>query len=97
MASLVVGFGASVWGILVATIRQHVAPNALLGRVYSASRFISWGVGPLGAALAATVAVVWNIRIMFATGGIVTVCLLLLFLTVLPSRMLEILEEKTKN
>ncbi len=97
MACFAAGFGASVWVILVATIRQKVTPNTLMGRVYSASRFISWGVGPLGAALAAAVAEVWTIQIMFAASGIVSVCLLLIFLTVLPSQRLDILEKTTKD
>jgi MFS family permease len=93
MAALLAGFGASIWVVLVSTIRQRVVPNALLGRVYSASRFISWGVGPLGAILAALVAEVWGIRTMFAAGGIAGICLTLVFLTSFPSKTLDILSD----
>jgi len=95
-AAFLAGFGASVWVILVSSIRQRLVPGALLGRVYSASRFISWGVGPLGVALAGLVAEIWNIRTMFAIGGIVNVCLLFLFVKSISSRMLENLDESVE-
>lgn len=93
IAVFVAGFGASIWVILVASIRQQVAPNFLLGRVYSASRFISWGVGPLGAALAAMIAELWGIRVMFAAGGLACIGLLLLFLKVFPAYVFETINE----
>lgn len=96
-AAFLAGFGASVWVILVASIRQRVTPNALLGRVYSASRFISWGVGPLGAALAAMTAEVWGIRAMFASGGAVCIGLVILFLKLLPPQSFSILNEPSEQ
>ncbi|APZ33335.1 hypothetical protein BOH66_02825 [Microbacterium aurum] len=50
------GAGASLWSVLVAVLRQERTPPALLGRVYSASRVLSWGALPLGSALAAFLA-----------------------------------------
>lgn len=93
MAALLAGFGASIWVVLVSTIRQRVVPNALLGRVYSASRFISWGVGPVGAIAAAFVAEVWGIRTVFAVGGITGIGLILGFLASFPSKTLDILDK----
>lgn len=49
------GAGASLWSVLVAVLRQERTPPALLGRVYSASRVLSWGA-LLGSALAAFLA-----------------------------------------
>ena len=72
--------------------RQRIVSNTLLGRVYSASRFISWGVGPIGAASAAIVGEVFGIQVMFAIGGITSMCLMLLFLRSFPSGMLDILD-----
>ena len=88
-AAFFAGMGATVWVILVASIRQRLVPGELLGRVYSASRFISWGIGPIGALLAGFVAEVWGIRTMFGIGGIVSVGLLLIFLSLISTRMLE--------
>ncbi|HEY9529433.1 MAG TPA: hypothetical protein VIR02_20245, partial [Anaerolineales bacterium] len=64
----------------------------LLGRVYSASRFISWGIGPIGALLAGLVAEIWGIRTMFAVGGVVSIGLLFLFLSLISSGRLENME-----
>ena len=88
-AAFFAGLGATVWVILVSSIRQRLVPGELLGRVYSASRFVSWGIGPVGAILAGFVAEVWGIRTMFGIGGILSVGLLLLFLSLVSSRMLE--------
>ena len=85
----IAGMGASLWVILVASIRQQVVPSELLGRVYSASRFVSWGIGPLGATLAGFVAEIWGIRTMFAIGALASILTLMLFLNVIPSRTLQ--------
>jgi MFS family permease len=92
-AAFFAGMGATVWVILVASIRQRLVPAKLLGRVYSASRFVSWGIGPIGALLAGFVAEVWGIRTMFAIGGVVSIGLLLLFLSLISSERLKNLEK----
>jgi len=86
VSAFIAGVGASVWVILVSSIRQQVVPGDLLGRVYSASRFISWGIGPLGAALAGLVAEIWGIQTMFAIGGFASIFMLLLFLNLTSSQ-----------
>lgn len=88
-AALFAGMGATVWVILVASIRQRLVPGELLGRVYSASRFISWGIGPIGALLAGFVAEIWGIRAMFGIGGIVSIGLFVIFLRLISPRVLE--------
>ena len=88
-SAFIAGVGASIWVILVASIRQRVVPDNLLGRVYSASRFISWGIGPLGAMLAGLVAEIWSIRTMFTVGGFISVFMLFLFLYLIPSHSLQ--------
>lgn len=88
-AAFFAGMGATIWVILVSSTRQRLVPGELLGRVYSASRFISWGIGPIGAVLAGFVAEIWGIRTMFGIGGIVSIGLLLLFLSLISPRMLE--------
>ena len=88
-AAFFAGLGATIWVILVASIRQRLVPGELLGRVYSASRFISWGIGPIGALMAGFVAELWGMRTMFAIGGIASIGLLLLFLALISPRMLE--------
>src|SRR5512134_3146626 len=89
VAAFFAGMGATIWVILVASIRQRLVPDALLGRVYSASRFISWGIGPIGALLAGLVAELWGIRTIFAVGGIVSTGLLFLFLGLISPPILD--------
>jgi MFS family permease len=95
-AAFFAGMGATIWVILVASLRQRVVPGELLGRVYSASRFISWGIGPIGAMLAGFVAELWGIRTMFAVGGILSIGLLILFLMLISPSVWES-QEKAKE
>jgi MFS family permease len=78
-AMAVGGAGSSVWRVIVAVIRQAVTPAELLGRVYSASRVISWGVLPVGAALGGLLAEGWGVRAVFVVGGLASVGLLLAY------------------
>lgn len=79
-ALTVAGFGGGSWVVLVSSIRQRLTPNALLGRVYSASRTISWGILPIGAALGGLGAELFGIQQLFALGAIASVVTLILFL-----------------
>lgn len=89
LSVFIAGFGASVWVIIVASIRQLTVPGELLGRVYSASRFVSWGIGPIGAALAGLVAEFFGIRSMFAAGALISIAVLLLFLRIVSPELLQ--------
>ncbi|MER5620939.1 MFS transporter [Streptosporangium sp. NPDC002544] len=73
--AVIAGAGSSIWRILVATIRQNLSPPELLGRIYAASRVLSWGVIPASAALAGIAAELWGVRVVFvlATGLAVVV------------------------
>jgi len=73
------GLGSGVWVVLVSSLRQSLVPDRLLGRVYSASRLISWGVLPLGAGLGGLLAEVIGIRSVFLVGGVVSLGLLVAF------------------
>lgn len=77
--AVVAGAGSSIWRILAATIRQNLSPPELLGRIYSASRMISWGVIPASAALAGVVAEVWGLRAAFAAATVLGVVVLAAF------------------
>ncbi len=80
-AMLVGGAGSAVWRVIVAAVRQAVAPADLLGRVYSANRMISWGVLPIGAALGGIVAELAGVRAVFQVGGMASLGLLVAFVT----------------
>ncbi|WP_062347111.1 MFS transporter [Herbidospora yilanensis] len=77
--AVVAGAGSSVWRILVATIRQNLSPPDLLGRVYAASRMISWGVIPVSAALAGGAAEVWGVQAVFWGATVISIVVLAVF------------------
>jgi predicted MFS family arabinose efflux permease len=89
VANVAAGTGAAIWVVLVATIRQRLTPNPLLGRLYSASRLISWGVLPAGAALGGIAAELFGIRAVFAVGAITSVALLVAFVLFVREGELE--------
>ncbi|MEY8570586.1 MFS transporter [Brevibacterium linens] len=74
---ILAGAGSTIWRVVVAVIRQRTTPLPLLGRVYSASRVISWGALPLGSALAALAVEALDIRSAFliASAAAVAICL----------------------
>lgn len=80
LAGCAAGFGASLWVVVNASLRQQLTPGHLLGRVYSASRFVSWGIGPLGAGLAGLMAQAWGLRTYFALATLGSLALLAYFL-----------------
>jgi MFS family permease len=89
VANVAAGTGTGIWVVLVSSIRQRMTPDALLGRVYSASRLISWGVLPIGAAVSGIAAELVGIQAVFAVGGLVSVVLLVVFVLAVSDRDLE--------
>lgn len=87
-AMLVGGAGSAVWRVILAVIRQRLTPPDLLARVYSASRVISWGVLPAGAALGGLLAEAYGVRAVFSVGGVVSLALLVAYgVTVRPGAL----------
>lgn len=78
--AVVAGAGSSVWRIINATIRHNLTPVDLLGRVYSASRVISWGVIPVSAGLAGLAADAWGVRTVFTIATCLAVAVALAFI-----------------
>lgn len=86
LANVGAGVGSAIWIVLVASIRQRRTPNELLGRVYSASRLISWGILPIGAAFGGLAAEIVGIRTVFLAGGVTSIVLAILFVILVPTR-----------
>ena len=89
VAMTAAGFGSGIWVVLVASIRQRLTPDPLLGRAYSASRLISWGVLPFAAAAAGVTAELIGIQTVFAVGGAVSVGLFVAFLLLVSNQELQ--------
>jgi MFS family permease len=73
------GAGATVWRAVVATIRQNVVDEQVMGRVYTASRFVSWGVLPAGAAIAGLLAQTAGTRMALAVFSALAAALVIAF------------------
>lgn len=54
------GMGPMVWTITTTTLRQTVTPNRLLGRATAVILTVSFGARPVGAGIAALVALYWD-------------------------------------
>jgi MFS family permease len=61
-----IGFAAFAFNVVSASYRGEAVPDALRGRVYSAYRFATWGVTPLGAALGGVVGAAFGLPAVFA-------------------------------
>ena len=59
---VILGFGTGLWLTLNTTLRQQLTPTRLLGRINAASRMISWGVVPFGAAFGGITARIFGLR-----------------------------------
>jgi len=84
---VIAGAGASVWRILVAVIRQQATPPELLGRVYAASRVISWGALPLGSALAGFMAAIAGVGAALIAASALAILVAVAFVPVWVVRM----------
>ncbi|NCZ89678.1 MAG: MFS transporter [Actinobacteria bacterium] len=49
-SNAVLGIGTGLWLSLNTTLRQQLTPSRMLGRMNAASRTVSWGIVPFGAA-----------------------------------------------
>jgi hypothetical protein len=72
----------------VVSLRQHIVPDALLGRVSGAMKLISWGMMPIGAGLAGLIAELVDVRAVFAVGGVAAALLLFPFFLVITEDIL---------
>jgi MFS family permease len=88
------GAGTGIWVVLVSSIRQRLTPDELLGRVYSASRLISWGVLPVAAAASGIAAELLGIRTVYAIGAVVSIGLVVAFLVSVPAGELDRAQER---
>jgi MFS family permease len=62
VGAIIAGAGSTIWRTIVGTIRQNCVDDQILGRVYAASRLVSWGVLPIGAAVGGALAQAYGTR-----------------------------------
>jgi hypothetical protein len=76
-AFFVGGVGVALWNVSAVTLRQRLTPPALLGRVVSSQRLVSWGALPLGALAGGLLAEAMPIRPVFLIMTVVTLSALI--------------------
>lgn len=54
------GFGAGCWNVAYSSLRALLVPDELMGRYSGASRLITFGAMPVGAAVAGAIAQLWG-------------------------------------
>lgn len=70
-AFLAIGFVSTMWDVVVISYRHHVVPDALLGRVTGAFRFIGMGATPAGTLLGGLIAGFFGLRAPFAAAAVI--------------------------
>ncbi|MFM8811780.1 MAG: MFS transporter [Actinomycetota bacterium] len=69
-SNAVLGIGTGLWLSLNTTLRQQLTPSRMLGRMNAASRTVSWGIVPFGAAFGGFAARFLGIRGPFILSAI---------------------------
>ena len=82
---VVLGVAASVWTVVTSSLRQRLAPGAMLGRITGAHALLSWGGAALGALAGGSIASLFGLRAPFL-GGAAVLLLIAIGLAVLPIR-----------
>jgi predicted MFS family arabinose efflux permease len=62
-------FGAALWNVASASMRQRSVPAELMGRVSSVGLLLAWGTQPVGAILGGLVADWWGLAAPWLAGG----------------------------
>ncbi|MGC5015640.1 MFS transporter [Streptosporangium sp. DT93] len=81
-AAFLGGLGGTLWTVNSRTLGQTVVPDRLLGRYGAASRLLSWGTLPVGAALAGVIAELTSLTWAFGVFAALAVLPLVPFLRV---------------
>ncbi len=90
-----IGFVVTVQNIVIASLRQKVIPDALLGRVTSAYRMIAITGSPLGALLGGLAAKRFRLGSPYLLSGIFLAVVALLILPVVNNRVIQEAHAKT--
>ncbi|MBI5927718.1 MAG: MFS transporter [Chloroflexi bacterium] len=88
-AAIIGGMGGTMWSVVVATLRQNIVPDYLLGRVSGAMRLVGWRTLPIGAALAGIIAQTLGVRAVFALGAGVTFLLFIPFFRIITDEVIS--------
>jgi predicted MFS family arabinose efflux permease len=69
-AQVIAGAGGAIWSVNQMSLRQHLTPVRLLGRVTAARRFLLFGAAPLGSALGGVLGGAVGLRVTLLVGAV---------------------------
>jgi MFS family permease len=75
--------------VITVSLRQSIIPDALLGRVNSAYRFVGWGAIPVGSVVGGALAHAFGLRAPFIVGGVGVTLMAFLMAPVVNTRTIE--------
>lgn len=64
------GFVTTLWNVVTVSLRQHLVPTELLGRVNSVYKMVGWGLIPLGALACGLTAHLFGLRAPYPIAGL---------------------------
>jgi MFS family permease len=73
VGGVLASFGATIFSVNQMSLRQHLTPVALLGRVTAARRFLIFSLGPAGSAVGGILGITLGLRTTLLLGGLVGV------------------------
>jgi MFS family permease len=71
VGGVLASIGATIFSVNQMSLRQHLTPVALLGRVTAARRFLIFSLGPAGSALGGVLGIMLGLRATLLLGGLV--------------------------
>jgi MFS family permease len=71
VGGMMTSFGATIFSVNQMSLRQHLTPVALLGRVTAARRFMIFSLGPVGSAVGGVLGITIGLRTTLILGGLV--------------------------
>ena len=77
LAVAIESMAATVWNVVMVSLRQQIIPAPLFGRVNSVYRWFGWGTLPIGSLLGGQVAHWYGLRATYFVGAAVMVLALL--------------------
>lgn len=77
LAVAIESMAATVWNVVMVSLRQQVIPAPLFGRVNSVYRWVGWGTLPIGSVLGGQIAHAYGLRATYFVGAAVMVVALL--------------------
>jgi MFS family permease len=77
LAVAIESMAATVWNVVMVSLRQQIVPAPLFGRVNSVYRWVGWGTLPIGSVLGGQIAHAYGLRATYFFGAAVMVVALL--------------------